>query len=281
MSRRTINLFFVLVLLLSTTLFVAPAFASPEPPGAARGGATSPYVAPAADPDDVTEGFDDVTLLWGADWYAINHSEPLGLLDPWYQGADTVFTAQAGCDTCYIAANYNATAGTGTISGWLLLPTQTLKDGDVFSFWTRTATGSAYPDRLQVRMSTNGTSTNVGTTSTDVGDFTTLLADVNPTLAVGGYPEVWTQYVITLTGITTATPGRLAFRYFVTGGGPSGANSNYIGVDTVTFTQTAPLSVDLVALDAKAAAPVAGLPILGAVALSVVVLGAAVYLRRR
>jgi hypothetical protein len=280
MSRRSINLFLVLVLALSTALFVAPAFAGPVPPNAARDGVTSPYVAPAAEPDNVTEAFDDVTLLPAADWYFINHSEPLGTLDPWDQGSDAVFNAQAGCATCYIAANYNATAGAGTISGWMLLPTQTLKNGDVLSFWTRTATGSTWPDRLQVRMSTNGTSTNVGTTSSDVGDFTALLLDINPTLTVGGYPDVWTQYVITLTDITPAAPGRLAFRYYVTDGGPSGNNSNYIGLDTLTFTQTEPLSVDLVAIDAKAAAPVAGLPILGAVALSVV-LGAAVYLRRR
>lgn len=281
MSRRSINLFLVLVLALSTTLFVAPAFAGPIPPNGARDGVTGQYVAPAADPDDVTEGFDDVTLLWAADWYAINHSEPLGVLDPWYQGSDAVFDAQAGCTTCYIAANYNSTAGVGTISGWLLMPTQTLKDGDVLTFWTRTVAESSYPDRLQVRMSTSGNSTNVGTTSSDVGDFSTLLVDINPTLTVGGYPEEWTQYVITLTGITAATPGRLAFRYYVTGGGPSGNYSNYIGVDTVTFTQTPPLSVDLVAIDAKAAAPVAGLPILGAAALGIVALGAAVYLRRR
>lgn len=280
MSRRTTNLFLVLVLALSTTLFVAPAFAGPIPPNAARDGATSPYVAPAADPDDVTEGFDDITTLPTNDWFAQNNSEPLGLTD-WFQGNPAVFVAQAGADEAYIGANFNNTSDVGTISNWLVMPTQTLKDGDVLSFWTRTATGSSWPDRLQVRMSTSGTSTNVGITSADVGDFTTLLLDINPTLTVGGYPEDWTQYVITLTGITTATPGRLAFRYYVTGGGPSGNNSNYIGIDTVTFTQTPPLSVDLVALDAKAAAPVAGLPILGAVALGVVALGAAVYLRRR
>ena len=113
MSRRSINLFLVLVLALSTALFVAPAFAGPVPPNAARDGVTSPYVAPAAEPDNVTEAFDDVTLLPAADWYFINHSEPLGTLDPWYQGSDAVFNAQAGCATCYIAANYNATAGAG------------------------------------------------------------------------------------------------------------------------------------------------------------------------
>ena len=33
-------------------------------------------------------------------------------------------------------------------------------------------------------MSTNGTSYDVGTSATDVGDFTTLLLDINPTYTV-------------------------------------------------------------------------------------------------
>src|SRR2546428_3306592 len=49
------------------------------------------------------------------------------------------------------------------------------------SFYTRTVDMPSFPDRLQVRMSTNGASSNVGTTATDVGDFTTLLLDINPT----------------------------------------------------------------------------------------------------
>lgn len=81
-----------------------------------------------------------------------------------------------------------------------------------------------------MRLSTSGTSANTGTTAADVGDFTTLLLSVNPTLAVGGYPEVWTRYEI---NINHAGTGRIAFRYFVTNGGPSGSNSNYIGIDTV------------------------------------------------
>ena len=53
--------------------------------------------------------------------------------------------------------------------------------------------GSIYPDRLQVRASTAGESTNVGTTSQSVGDFTTLLLDINENYQQGGYPEAWTS----------------------------------------------------------------------------------------
>ena len=40
---------------------------------------------------------------------------------------------------------------------------------------------------------------------------------------------------MTVTGVATATLGRLAFRYFVENGGPTGANSDYIGIDTFVF----------------------------------------------
>ncbi len=100
--------------------------------------------------------------------------------------------------------------------------------------------GTIYPDRLEMRLSTAGASTNVGTTATSVGDFTTVLVEVNPTLAAGGYPEVWTQYTATLSGIPGGATGRIAWRYFVTDAGPTGANSDYIGIDTVEFTSGGP-----------------------------------------
>ena len=50
-------------------------------------------------------------------------------------------------------------------------------------------------------MSTNGTSQNVGTTATSVGDFTTLLLDINPTYTTTGYPNVWTNFVVTISGL--------------------------------------------------------------------------------
>ena len=84
-------------------------------------------------------------------------------------------------------------------------------------------------------MSTNGTSQDVGATATDVGDFTTLLLDINPTYTTSGYPNGWTNFLVTLSGLGGPVTGRLAFRYFVEGGGPSGANSDVIGIDTVAY----------------------------------------------
>ena len=182
----------------------------------------------------ISEGFEDITTLAGNGWFMQNNSVPGGTTN-WFQGNSAVFPAQAGTVGSYIGANYNNTTGTNTISNWLLMPNRSLTNGDVLTFYTRTVPSPAFPDRLQVRMSLNGASTNVGVAPTDTGDFGTLLLDINPTYTTTGYPNAWTQFSITLSGIGASTSGRLAFRYFVENGGPSGANSDYIGVDTVNY----------------------------------------------
>lgn len=183
----------------------------------------------------LTEAFDDILTLPAAGWVQDNNSNPPGSTT-WFQGNPAVFTAHAGATNAYIGANFNNAAGTGNISNWLLTPELTLEDGAEVVFWTRVPTASAFPDRLQVRLSTAGASVDVGTTDADVGVFTTLLQDINPGLVAGGYPEVWTPFTITLSGLGAPTQGRVGFRYFVTNGGPTGANSNYIGIDTFSYT---------------------------------------------
>ncbi len=182
-----------------------------------------------------TEDFDDINTLTANDWVMINHSSPIGSTN-WFQGNTVVFNAYNGADTAYVAANFNNTAGTGTISNWLIMPNVTLHNGDKLTFFTRKASPDTYPDRLELRLSTNGASTDVGSLATDVGDFTTLMLSVNPTLVTGVYPITWTQYTVTISGLSGPTSGRMAFRYFVTNGGPSGSNSDYIGIDNVVFT---------------------------------------------
>ncbi|WP_294678828.1 choice-of-anchor J domain-containing protein [uncultured Fluviicola sp.] len=193
-----------------------------------------------------TESFDDITLLTGNGWLIQNNSTPVGSIS-WFQGTATnatptpgPFDSYTGAANSYIGVNFNSTGSTGTISNWLITPNRTLKNGDVFTFYTRKPTIGAgqtdYPDRLEVRLSTNGASTNVGSGATATGDFTTLLLSVNPTLVAGVYPQVWTQYTITISGLPAPTSGRIAFRYFVTGAGSLGSNSDYIGIDQVVYT---------------------------------------------
>jgi hypothetical protein len=206
----------------------------------------------AAQAQFIVENFDNITNLPNAGWAMRNNSLPVGSTG-WFQGNPQVFPAQSGSTPSYIAANFNNTTGTNTISNWLITPNTFLNNGNVLRFWTRTIADSPFPDRLEVRLSLNGSSTDVGTGPNDVGDFTTLLLTINPTLTVGGYPEVWTQYTITLSGLPPGggdcngfgIQGRFAFRYFVTGGGPAGDNSNYIGIDTVNYFGAIPAAPSL------------------------------------
>jgi hypothetical protein len=108
------------------------------------------------------------------------------------------------------------------------------------TFYTRTVDVPQFPDRLQVRMSTSGISTNVGTTAYEVGDFSVLMLDINPNLTTVGYPSVWTQFTVTVNGVASPTTGRLAFRYFVPNGGVNFSNGDYIGIDQVSFFCTPP-----------------------------------------
>lgn len=201
-----------------------------RPTSTLGGPAPGPGLGP--QPGCITEGFDDITVLPG--WFMQNNSSPIGVTN-WFQGNPGVFPAHSGATDSYIGANFNNTAGVGTISNWLLTPELDLSAIDTLSFWTRQPTASTFPDRLQVRYSTAGASTDVGTLATDVGDFTNLALDINPTLTVGTYPDVFTQFTLDNTDIVSGTTGRVAFRYFVTNAGPNGANSDFIGIDTFEF----------------------------------------------
>ncbi len=193
------------------------------------------FAVPSIQAVDMTEGFDDIATLPSKGWVLRNLSSPIGN-SSWFQGNTDVLDAQAGPPDSYLAANLDNTRSGGTISNWAITPTNVYRNGDTFSFWTRTETGSTWPDRLEVRLSTNGASDNVGNTALSVGDFTTRLLEINPTLQPTGYPAVWTQYVITLSGLAVPTSGRIAFRYFVTNSGPNSPNGNYIGIDTLRIT---------------------------------------------
>lgn len=182
-----------------------------------------------------TENFDNITTLAGNGWSLQNTSSPVGSLN-WFQGNDLVFSAFNGATTAYIAANYNSTGNTGTISNWLVTPMRVLRNGDVISFYTRQVAAGGYADRLQLRMSTAGSSTNVGTNASTVGDFTNLVLEINPTQAEPGYPETWTQYTYTVTGLPAPVQGRFGLRYYVTSAGFSGTASDYIGIDNVVYT---------------------------------------------
>lgn len=192
----------------------------------------------------VTQNFDTYASLAVAGWISTNQSTPAGA-STWAQGGGTAFTgAYNGAATSFALCNFNSTTGVGTISNWLITPVMSLQNGDVVTFYTKkggTGTGTIYPDRLELRLSTTGAaSVTPSGGAADVGSFATVAVSVNPTLTTTGYPFVWTQYTYTVTGLSGTTDCKFAFRYFVTNGGPDGANSDIVGIDA--FSVDRPLS---------------------------------------
>ncbi len=193
-----------------------------------------------------SEGFTDITTLSASGWVQTNNSQPGPGTSGWFQGESAAFPAQSPSPVAsptpvtaaYISADLNNGVGVSTLSNWLISPPLTLQNGAQFTFWTRTVNPVQFADRLQVRMSTNGSSSNVGSTATDVGDFTTLMLDINPSYlrtGLGSYPFIWTQFTAIVSGLGPPVNGRIAFRYYVENGGPSGTNSDVIGIDTVSY----------------------------------------------
>ena len=190
------------------------------------------------------EEFDTVANLTAKGWVIQNNSWPVGPIS-WRQGmyelggklgSDVVgFPAYSSHYTPndFVSIDMNAASGAATTSAWLVGPMRAMKNGDKLIFYTRTH--GDYIDRMQVRLNLKTGSANVGTGTEDVGDFTTMLADINSGMTLAGYPINWTKYTFTLSGITGTVNGRFAFRYYVPNSGPSGSNADMVGVDSVAF----------------------------------------------
>ncbi|WP_315816269.1 choice-of-anchor J domain-containing protein [Paraflavitalea speifideaquila] len=99
----------------------------------------------------------------------------------------------------YVSVDMNCGLGSSTLSAWLISPPTDMKNGDEFSFYTRTK--GDYADRMQVWINTKTSNAFVGKAAVDTGDFSPKLLDINPGMG-GAYPAVWTKYTITLSGIT-------------------------------------------------------------------------------
>ncbi len=189
-------------------------------------------------------------LVLPSGWTMTNQSQNASA-NQWFRGNPAVFVANSGDTNGYIAANFAAVAsGVGTISTWLISPNINVKNGDEISFFTRTA--GTYPDRLELRMSTLGNSSTSPEGPTGVGSYSTLCLSVNPALLPNIYPLTWTKYNYVVSGLSGPTNCKFAFRYFVTNGGPSGANSNYIGVDDFEAKTPVANNIELVSVNVPA-----------------------------
>lgn len=171
----------------------------------------------------LNEGFENVAGLEAEGWVQRNLSSPVGL--PWGQGFVGPFTAQGGSDASYAVANFESAAfgSGGVIDNWLMTPVLGFDASNTVTFWTRTIFNpSIFPDRLELRLSLSGG-------STETAEFGTVLVTVNPDLTATGYPNAWTAYSATFTA-TPGSSGRLGFRYTV----PNNFNADFIGLDTVS-----------------------------------------------
>ncbi len=197
-----------------------------------------------------TEEFDTVANSIKRGWVIANNTKPIGTAS-WKQGIfyyenkkgtgdgfGALNAAYSGND--FIMTSSDCGFETANCSNWLISPEMTVKDGDQLSFYTRTYEKPAFAaDRLQVRLNEVNSSADVGTDSNSVGNFSTLLLDINPSLLLNGptaYPGIWTKFTIPISGLPKAKKARIGFRYYVPNGGPTGPNGLGVGIDNFQFT---------------------------------------------
>lgn len=197
-----------------------------------------PVPAPEPVPDQsFTQGFNTMAQATGQGWIFKNRSDDAGA--GWRVRANTIFYGDApfeGAGLLY--SNYEASLGAdGNISDWAISPVRVFQNGDKISFYTMSnGSNDGYGDRLQLRLNTFNTSDSIGELSTDVGNFTKPLIDVNPVYKItgpGDFPTTWTKYEATISGLNKPDSGRFALRYFVEILG--GVNGDELAVDKVEY----------------------------------------------
>ena len=161
---------------------------------------------------DDMNGDNTVAGLEARGWVVLDEDGG-GTTPPFNQGDVTVFTAYEGPDDGYTFSNYQGANGF-LIDQWLISPEITVAAGDTLKFWHRSPDANPFDDSIYVRYST--------TAGITPADF-----DMN-----------WGRYLVSETGwaqwtgtFSTSGTVRFAIQYYITDGGPSGNNSNYVGLD--------------------------------------------------
>ena len=227
--------------------------------------------APSSSGVDFTEGFDGVQgaalCSFVPNFTCFNTSTNPDAARAWLKGSQFTtppYGGVGGTAGSFAASNFQVVlAGAGTHSAWLVHnPLVTFGTGATLEVFVRVglnAAGTAqeFADRLQIRASSTTGAINVGTSPTTVGDFTTLVADLNstqvrpvvecgagitnPGVQVGGFPaggtaaaRDWCRITIT-SGFPASGMGRIAFRNFNTAGGPDGVEGNQVSIDNFSF----------------------------------------------
>jgi hypothetical protein len=168
-------------------------------------------------------------------WTFRNQSVPIGTQN-WFQGytpAQQSYWPNPQSGAGYVAVSSTSTAMDGTVSNWAILPAVPGQQaGHELRFWVLGWDGSNV-NTMQVRYSpSGGISTGSGTTG--LGDFTTLLLDMDPVPGPG-----WNLVSITLPG-----PGRIALRSYIPFVEAFGFQS-YTGVDSLSVGTPPPAPCNL------------------------------------
>ncbi len=168
---------------------------------------------------DDMNGDNTVAGLEARGWVVLDEDGG-GTTPPFNQGDVTVFTSYEGPDNGYTFTNYQGANGF-LIDQWLISPEITVAAGDTLKFWHRSPDANPFDDSIYVRYST--------TAGITPADF-----DMN-----------WGRYLVSETGwaqwtgtFSTSGTVRFAIQYYITDGGPSGNNSNYVGLDYFEVTGT-------------------------------------------
>jgi len=174
---------------------------------------------------DDMNGVNTIAGLEARGWVVLNEDGG-GTTPAFYQG-NTVLTAYEGPDTGYVASNYSGANGF-LIDQWLISPELTISAGDTMSFWHRSPDGNPFDDSIYVRLSS--------TAGITPADF-----DVN----FGRYLVSETGWAKWSAVFPTSGTVRVAIQYYITDGGPSGNNSNFIGLDLFEVVGTAASTSEL------------------------------------
>ena len=235
------------------------------------------------------EGFESpdntIPQLQSEGWTFINNSNPLGIQTAGWVIDNDAPPLFANSGSNWIGTGFQSgTAGSGNVvSDWMILPTMTFQQAASLTFFTISTGSNVFPDRLQVLLSLNGSSSNVGPagSTSNFGDFTNVLLDINPNYSTtyttgstdpnNGYPNLGAssaqKYVeyssVPNLGKFAGDTGRIAFHYFLTN----------------TLTQGSDIAVDDIAVSNIVAVPEPSTVTL--LSGGSIVLGCCLFMRRR
>lgn len=184
------------------------------------------------------EDFANVAALTTQGWSIANRSDPLGATS-WHQGDASVFSSYEGAPDAYAAADMDAAKGWPSIVDvWLVTPLIDFGPNSIsaraLDFHARALAGAA--NRLVVRQCLVSASETCAIPASGIGGFSTTLLEINPDLAIDGFPNTWTHSIATpADGLATVGRGRIAFHYSISVQ-PDGSHGTYVGLDSVVMT---------------------------------------------